>query len=181
MQTFTTFTSKNKIHSSYIRKNYSNAQNVVKKLAQKNLNKIITTRFIYIIGKLLKHKCLKWARMTHSDIWNTSYGQKKGRESNWQFDSWPLKVGNRFDFLACRWRTTYRWKVFRWGLQLWFRPHFNRRFAHKVMGPQSLGSLNFGNFETPIWESWDKIHLDVGFVERHNVYYTGEGVGFPQV
>jgi len=24
-----------------------------------------------------------------------SYGQKKGRESNWQFDSRPLKVGNR--------------------------------------------------------------------------------------
>jgi hypothetical protein len=24
-----------------------------------------------------------------------NYGQKKGRESNWQFDSWPLKVKNR--------------------------------------------------------------------------------------
>jgi hypothetical protein len=40
-------------------------------------------RVLYIIENLLKHKCLKWARMTHSDIWNTSYGQKKGRESNW--------------------------------------------------------------------------------------------------
>ncbi len=49
---------------------------------------------IYIIGKILKLKCLKWARMTHLDIWNTSYGQKKGRESNWQFDSRPLKVKN---------------------------------------------------------------------------------------
>jgi hypothetical protein len=46
----------------------------------------------------------KWARMTHLDIWNTSYGQKKGRKSNWQFDSRPLKVGNRLDSLAWRWR-----------------------------------------------------------------------------
>jgi hypothetical protein len=36
----------------------------------------------YIIGKILKCRCLKWARMTHLDIWNTSCGQKKGRESN---------------------------------------------------------------------------------------------------
>jgi hypothetical protein len=34
-------------------------------------------RFFYIIGKLLKLRCLKWARFTHLDIWNTSYGQKK--------------------------------------------------------------------------------------------------------
>jgi hypothetical protein len=27
----------------------------------------------------------------------------------------------------------------RWGLQIYFRPRFNRRFAHKVMGPQSWG------------------------------------------
>jgi len=33
---------------------------------------------IYTIEKLLKRRCLKWARMTHLDIWNTSYGQKKG-------------------------------------------------------------------------------------------------------
>ncbi len=38
---------------------------------------------LYIIGKILKCKCLKWARMTRLDIWNISYGKKKGRESNW--------------------------------------------------------------------------------------------------
>jgi hypothetical protein len=32
----------------------------------------------YIIEKLLECRCLKWARMTHLDTWNTSYGQKKG-------------------------------------------------------------------------------------------------------
>jgi hypothetical protein len=64
----------------------------------------------YIIGKLFERRCLKWACMTHLNIWNTSYGQKKGRESNWQFDFRPLKVGNRPDLLACRWHATDRWK-----------------------------------------------------------------------
>jgi hypothetical protein len=36
----------------------------------------------YIIGKILEHRCLKWAHMIHLDTFNTIYGQKKGRESN---------------------------------------------------------------------------------------------------
>ncbi len=67
---------------------------------------------LYIIGKLLKCRCLKWALIAHLDIWNTSYGQKKGRESNWQFDSRPLKVRNRPDLLGFRQRATYCWKAF---------------------------------------------------------------------
>jgi hypothetical protein len=66
---------------------------------------------IYIIENLLKLRCLKWACMTHLDIWNISYGQKKGRESNWQFDFWSLKVENRPDFLMFSWCATYRWKA----------------------------------------------------------------------
>ncbi len=56
----------------------------------------------YTIEKVLKCRCPKWPRMSHLDICSTSYGRKKGRESNWQFDSQPLKVGNRPDFGACR-------------------------------------------------------------------------------
>jgi hypothetical protein len=66
---------------------------------------------LYIIEKFLKHRCLKWARITHLDIWNTSYGQKKGRESNCQFDSRPEKVKNRPDLLSFRQRATYHWKA----------------------------------------------------------------------
>jgi hypothetical protein len=61
---------------------------------------------LYIFGKLLERRCLKWARIAHLDIWNTSYGQKNGRESNWQFDSRPLKVKNRLNFRKCRKRVT---------------------------------------------------------------------------
>ncbi len=48
-----------------------------------------------VIGNILKCRYRKWPCIGNSDICSPSYGQKKGRESNWQFDSWPLKVGNR--------------------------------------------------------------------------------------
>jgi hypothetical protein len=46
----------------------------------------------------------------------------------------------------------------------------------KITGVPTLGisKLAFGSPET-------KCHLDVGLVERHKVYYKGEGGGFPQV
>jgi len=48
-----------------------------------------------VIGKVLKRRYRKWPRIGNSDICSPSYWQKKGRESNWQFDSRPLKVWNR--------------------------------------------------------------------------------------
>jgi hypothetical protein len=115
----------------------------------------------YIIETFVERICLKWAHMTHLDTWNTSYDQKKGRESNCQFDSQPLKVRNRPNFLVCRWHVTYHWKAFDEGYNV---------STHKVMRPQNYGRL-FGT----------KCHLDVGFMERHRVCYKGEGGGFPQV
>ncbi len=66
---------------------------------------------LYIIEKLSKCRCRKWARMSHLDICSTSYGKKKGWESNWQFDSRPLKVGNRPDPDACRGSSTHHQKA----------------------------------------------------------------------
>jgi hypothetical protein len=48
-----------------------------------------------VIRKVLKRRYLKWPRIGHLNICSPSYGQKKGRESNWQFDSQPLKIENR--------------------------------------------------------------------------------------
>jgi hypothetical protein len=48
-----------------------------------------------LIEKVLKFRCSEWPRIGHLDICSPRYGQKKGRELNWQFDSRPLKVGNR--------------------------------------------------------------------------------------
>jgi hypothetical protein len=49
--------------------------------------------------------------MGHLDICSTSYGKKKGRESNWQFGSQPLKVGNRPNPGVCRWSATHCFKA----------------------------------------------------------------------
>jgi hypothetical protein len=66
---------------------------------------------LYIVGKVLKRRCRKWPHMSHSNIWSTSYVRKKGRESNWQFDSRPLKVRNRPDAGVCKRSATHRWKA----------------------------------------------------------------------
>jgi len=75
-----------------------------------------------VIGKVLNCRCPKWPRIGHLDICSPSYGQKKGRESNWQFDSRPLKVGNRPLLNVCRWSAMRRWKAlkesYNFGLDL---------------------------------------------------------------
>jgi hypothetical protein len=128
----------------------------------------------------LKCRCLKWARITHLDICSTSYGQKKGRESNWQFDSRPLKVGNRPNFLVCKQRATYRWKDldkgYNFALDLITIEGLHKKLcAFKVAKVLVVAISGFPNhFGT-------KSHLDVAPVERRRVYYKGEGGGFPQV
>jgi hypothetical protein len=42
------------------------------------------------------------------------------------------------------------------GLQLFFRPHLDRRFAHEVMRLQGRESPSCWNFEIPTWEFQDK-------------------------
>jgi hypothetical protein len=58
----------------------------------------------------LKRRYRKCPRIGNSDICSPSYGQKKGRESNWQFDSRSLKVGNRCLPDIRSERATWRWK-----------------------------------------------------------------------
>jgi hypothetical protein len=60
-----------------------------------------------VIVKVLKFRCPKWPRMSHLDICSPSYGQKKGQELNWQFDSRPLKVENRPECDVCRRSATW--------------------------------------------------------------------------
>jgi hypothetical protein len=138
---------------------------------------------LYIIGNLFKFKCLKWACIAHSNIWNTSYGQKKGQESNCQFDSWPKKVGNQPNLLGYRRRATYCWKVLNdsynfaldrtsiWGLlaKLWgFK-------VARVLVDVILG--------LPLGSPGREKSFGCKFSRNasHKVYYKGEGGGFPQV
>jgi len=138
-------------------------------------------RVLHTIENLLKCRCLKWARMTHLNIWNTSYGQKKGRESNWQFDSRPLKVGNHPDFLVCRWHATYFWKDLDEGYNFTSDLISIGGLYTKLWGPKVVGVSILAISELPRGSLKIKSHLNVGLVERHRVYYKGEGGGFPQV
>jgi hypothetical protein len=65
---------------------------------------------------------------------------KKGRESNWQFDSRPLKVGNQLDFLAFRWHATYSWKLFKEGYNFALDLISIRGLHTKLWAPKSQGS-----------------------------------------
>jgi hypothetical protein len=79
--------------------------------------------------------------MTHFEISNTSYGQKKGHESNWQFDSRPLKVGNRPYFLTIRWCETYRSKALDKGYNFAFDLISIGGLHTKLWAPKVAGVL----------------------------------------
>jgi hypothetical protein len=114
-----------------------------------------------VIGKVLKCKCLNWPLIAHLDICSPSYGQKKGRESNWQFDSQPLKVKNR-PLLDLRIESAIRrWKDlsegYKFGLDLIAIRLCNREF----WAPKVPGQFR-DNFGTPTWESWEKVTFGRG-------------------
>jgi hypothetical protein len=136
---------------------------------------------IYIVEKVLKCRYRKWSWMCHSDICNTSYGRKKGRKSNWQFDSRPLKVKNQSDPSVCRWSATHCWKDledrYKFALDLIPIKGLSKElWIPKVLGVQIgtvLGLL--------LAISGKKCHSDVGVAGKCKEYYMGEGGGFPRV
>jgi len=135
----------------------------------------------YIIRKILKLKCLKWAHIVHLDIWNTSYGQKKGRGSNCQFNSWPEKVKNQPNLLICRQHATYHWKALDKGYNFALNRISIQILLAKLWGSKVAGVPTWAISRLPLWSPGTKSHLDVGPVKRCRVYYKGEGGGFPQV
>jgi hypothetical protein len=130
--------------------------------------------FFYIIRKLLKLRCLKWAPIIHLDIWNTSYDKKKGQESNCQFDSRPLKVRNRPDFLMCRWCATYCWKAFSEGYNFALDFILIGIVHAKLCTPKVAKVPVVGISVLPLKSPGTKSHLDVAPMERHIVYYKGK-------
>jgi hypothetical protein len=119
--------------------------------------------------------------MSHLDICSTSYGQKKGGESNWQFDSLPLRIGNWPNFGACRWSAIHRWKAleesYNFGLNLVpIQVRGDKLWTPRVPGVQTgiVSGLHLGSPRK-------KSHLDVSAVESYREYYMGEGGGFSRV
>jgi hypothetical protein len=119
-----------------------------------------------IIEKVSKCRCLKWPRMSHLDICSLSYGQKKGREWNWQFDSWPLKVRNQPN-PDVRWGSaTWRWKALEESYKIGLELVPIGGWSEKLWWPKvpkvqtrTISGLHFGSPGT-------KNHLGVGAVEQ---------------
>ncbi len=129
----------------------------------------MTCGVLYIIGKLLELRCLKWARIAHLNIWNTSYGQKKGRESNCQFDFWLEKVRNRPDLLVFKWRVTYHWKALDEGYNFSSDCISIRGLLAKLWGSKVTRVPIWAISKVPLGSPKTKSHLDVGPVERCRV------------
>jgi len=136
---------------------------------------------LYINRKVLKSRFPKWPRIGHLDICSPSYGQKKGRESNCQFDSRPLKVGNRPLPDVSSNSATWRWKAldkrYNFGLDLvLIRVWGEELWPSKVPGlqPGTISGLQLGS-------PGKKSHSDVASTKSCRVYYMGEGGGFPRV
>jgi hypothetical protein len=136
---------------------------------------------LYIIRNLLERRCLKWARIAYLNIWNTSYGQKKGRDSNYQFDSRPEKVRNRPDLLVCRQCATYLEKLSTRVTTLIQTTPRSEVCLQSYGVPKSWESRLVRFRDSHAGVPGEKSHLDVGRVERSKLYYKGEGGGFPQV
>jgi hypothetical protein len=118
---------------------------------------------LHIIGKLSNFTCRKWPRMNHLDICSTSYGKKKGRESNWH--SRPLKVENQPDPGVFRWSATHHWKALKESYK--FTSDLipigglrKKLWTHKVPGVQ-IGTI----LELLLGSPGTKSHSDVGAPE----------------
>jgi hypothetical protein len=135
----------------------------------------------YTVRKVSKCRCPKWPRMSHLDICSTSYGRKKGRESNWQFDSRPLKIKNRPNLGVCSWSVTHHWKALKESYNFALNLSPIGGLSKKLWMPKvprvqvgTISGLHFGSPEK-------KCHLDASVAEKHKKYYMGEGGGFPRV
>jgi hypothetical protein len=119
--------------------------------------------------------------MSHLDICSSSYGQKKGQESNCQFDSRPLKVGNRPESDFFRRSATWRWKALKESYKIAsnlipIQGLRKKLWMTKVPGVQT-GTISGLLLESP----GKKCHSDVASTESCREYYMGEGGGFPRV
>ncbi len=118
-----------------------------------------------VIGKVLKWRCPKCPRIDHLDICSPSYGQKKGRESNWQFDSRPLKVRNRpLPDLRIE-NVTWSWKDLDKGYNFGLDLVAIRLCSWELWTPKVPG-LQLGSPRK-------KSHLDVASTECCREYYMG--------
>jgi hypothetical protein len=115
--------------------------------------------------------------MSHLDTCSPSYGQKKGQKSNWQFDSRPLKVGNRpvpdVRSGSATWRRKALFEGYNFGSDLVpIGGQGEKLWLSKVPGIQT-GTVSGFHFGSPKKKS----HSDATLVGERRVYYREYGGG----
>jgi hypothetical protein len=81
----------------------------------------------------------------------------------------------------CRWRATYLWKALDEGYNFSLDLISIEGLHAKLWAPEVAKVPSLGISRLLLGSPETKCHLNVGLVERHRVYYKGEGGGFPQV
>jgi len=129
----------------------------------------------------LECRCLKWDRIARLDIWNTSYGQKKGRESNCQFDSRPQKVKNQPNLLSYRGRATYPWNALDESYNFTLDHIAMQGLLAKLWGSKVV-EVPFGAIlGLPLWSPGREKPFGCSLRGQPQSILKGEGGGFPQV
>jgi len=117
---------------------------------------------LHVIGKLLKCRCRKWPCMSHLNICSTSYGKKKGHESNCKGVKLVVWFPTTKSWESTRPRCVQMecdtpLESFQWELQVCFRLHPNSRSKQRVMNSQSPGSPNWDSFGCGCHEKTQRI------------------------
>jgi hypothetical protein len=73
------------------------------------------------------------------------------------------------------------WKAFDEGYNFALDLISIRGLQRKLWAPKAAGVPTLGISGLPLGSVETKCHLDVSLMEKHRVYYKGEGGGFPQV
>jgi hypothetical protein len=66
---------------------------------------------LYIVGKLLERRCLKWAHIAHLESEAQVMAKRRAGSQIVSLTPDQKKVGNQPDLLVYRQRATYRWKA----------------------------------------------------------------------
>jgi len=135
----------------------------------------------YTVGKVSECRCPKWPCMSHLDMCNTSYGRKKGQESNWQFDPPTTKsresTQSRCVQVECDTYWTALKESYKFASDLVpIGGRSEKLWTPKVPGVQT-GTVSRLHFGSP----GKKCYSDVRAAERCREYYMREGGGFPRV
>jgi hypothetical protein len=81
----------------------------------------------------------------------------------------------------CKCHATYCWKDLDEGYNFSLDLISIGGLQRKLCAPKIAEVLNLGISRLPLGSPGTKCHLDVGLMERHKVYYKGEGGRFPKI